>query len=237
MKPEQSSVSLVLLGRFKPAEFELRRLTELKALPKSDLEGAQYEALLRDQAVSFLLPWGKLTVLTEKLQMDVTQVPYVRGADLVLRLMHEVAPASTVLKFGINLTSHYRFVSIPDRDKFASRLVPPAGWGKFGQRVEATFSLEGRKHGGLTIVTLRDANPPDRSGGWIDVNVQPSPLVPNDLGVAVGINDHFELSAEEVDRFMAQDRAVSEHLLGMLEKSFDASLQRSFEIADSVMGA
>jgi hypothetical protein len=234
MKPEQTLVSVVLLGQFKPADFELEAIGSSKALGADDLRLARYEALLHNQVSQIVLPWGKLTAMTDRLSIDVTQVPYVRCVDLVLKLMHEVSVASLVTKFGINVIGHFKFDSVAARDGFASRLVPPSAWGAFGSAVKVSFKEKQDRHGGLMRVTVRQARPDERPAGWIDVTIEPSALIENDQGVAISINDHHELPEDASPR-NAQRRAASEQLLMVLEEQFDQSVANSFAVCDDIL--
>jgi hypothetical protein len=234
MKPAQTGVSVVLLGTFKVSDFELDRIGSAKALSENDLEKAHYDGLLREQIVSVTFPWGKMQALTERLIVEVANAPFVRGPDLLLKMLRDASPSSTVTKFGINLTSHYRYDSIEARDAFAIRLAPPNAWGWFGDEVEKSFKERDDKHGGLMRITMRQAAPGDRTKGWIDVTAEPSRLFGNQ-GVAITVNDHYEVSQEEAESLRSQ-RAISEVLLAKVEDCFDNSVERSFRICDAVVG-
>ena len=198
MKPEQTVVNVVVLGKFSPAEFELEPMRRCRALGPDEQELAAYEALLPNQVVVVSLPWGKLSVVPDRVTVEVTTVPYVRCADLLLKLLREAAPSSIVAKFGINMTSHYRFANMAARDKFAIRLAPPSAWGRFGAAVEDSFQEAGQRHGGLMKLSMRHGLPADRSAGWIDATIEPSALLIKDQGVAITINDHYEMSPESL---------------------------------------
>jgi len=234
MKPAQTGVSVVLLGNFKVSDFELDQIRSVKALSENDLDQAHYDGLLREQLVSVTFPWGKMQVFTDRLSVEVGNAPFVRGPDLLLKMLRDASPASTVTKFGINLTSHYRYDSIEARDAFAVRLAPPAAWGWFGDEVAKSFKERDDRHGGLMRITMRQAAPSDRPKGWIDVTVEPSGLFGNQ-GVAITVNDHYEVSLEEAESLRSQ-RAISEVLLAMVEGGFDNSVERSFRICDAVAG-
>jgi len=235
MKPAQTGVSVVLLGTFKVSDFELDRIHSVKALSESDLEQAHYDGLLREQLVSVTFPWGRMQALSDRLVVEVANAPFVRGPDLLLKMLREASPASIVTKFGINFTPHYRFDSVEARDAFAVRLAPPNAWGWFGDEVERTFKESDDKHGGLMRITMRQAAPSDRTKGWIDVTVEPSRLFGNQ-GVAITVNDHYEVSHEEAES-LRSPRAISEVLLTKVEGGFDLSVERSFRICDAVVGA
>lgn len=83
-------------------------------------------------------------------------------------------------------------------------------------------------------ITMRQAAPADRTKGWIDVTAEPSRLFGNQ-GVAITVNDHYEVSLEQAESLRSQ-RAISEVLLGMVERDFDNSVERSFRICDAVVG-
>lgn len=234
MKPAQTGVSVVLLGTFKVSDFEVDRIRSVKALSENDLEQAHYDGLLRDQLVSVTFPWGKLQVVADRVSMEVANAPFVRGPDLLLKMLREASPTSVVTKFGINLTSHYRYDSVEARDAFAVRLAPPNAWGWFGDEVEKSFKERDDKHGGLMRITMRHAAPGDRTQGWIDVTAEPSRLYGNQ-GVAITVNDHYEMSPDEAGP-LRSPRAISEVLLDRVGGGFDKSIERSFGICDAIVG-
>ena len=234
MKPEQSSVSLVLLGVFQPVDFSLQRFHEAKLLGEAELANVTYELLVPGQAMNLLLPWGKFSIVAERLSIETTQVPYVRVCDMAMKLLREVSPSAMVAKLGINLTAHFKFADAATRDRFASRLVPPEAWGSHGEAVRKSFSESGDRHGGVMRVTMRQARPPDRSTGWLDVTVEPSTQIATEQGVAITLNDHYELSKEDLDRLRGNGRAVSEELLNTLASSFDLSVERSLGICEEL---
>jgi hypothetical protein len=55
------------------------------------------------------------------------------------------------------------------------------------------------------------------------------------VGVAISINDHYELQASSVVLRPPSDRAVSEELLALFEQNFDRSIERSFAVCDGLM--
>jgi hypothetical protein len=236
MKPAQTAVSVVLVGVFATDEFELEPIKQCRALGPEEQQAATYEALLPGQIVVVSLPWGKLRVLPDRVSVEATTVPYIRCADLLLKLLREASPNSWVTKLGINMTSHYKFQSMAARDRFAMRIAPPGAWGNFGSTVEESFQDTGDRHGGLMKLTMRQARPPDRSGGWIDATVEPSGLFPKDQGVAIMINDHYEISDEDFKAMRRSERAVTDELLTLLERKFEISVERSFNICDDVFG-
>lgn len=235
MKPESRSVSVVLVGSFKPSDFVMGSLQHAKALSASDLSKSTYIALLADQAVEIELPWGKLLALSDRFSVELSQVPYVRAADLVSKCLRDVSPSATVTKVGINVISHYRFANMYERDKFAVRLVPPLAWGTFGKEVLESMKMADDRHGGIIDVTMRMGRPDDREIGWIDARIQQSTLIPQNAGAAVSINDHYECLSADKSGVQLPARLISERLLELVESRFDQAIERLFQLADRIV--
>lgn len=71
--------------------------------------------------------------------------------------------------------------------------------------------------------------PSDRPpGGEINVTVEPSTRIPNEVGVYVAVNDHYAL--EKAD---TPDSCL--RLIELLEEHFDSSLKRSGAIINHVI--
>jgi hypothetical protein len=237
MKPELTAVAIVLLGRFNPSDFDFQHLRDAKAVANAELERSAYEILLPGQAIGIAFPWGKLQVVGERMVLETAQVPFVRLVDLALKLTREISTGSLVSKVGINVTSHFKFADVAARDRFATHLAPARNWGDFGKVVADSFSQSGNMHGGLMRATMRQASPPDRSAGWLDVTVEPSAALGQDVGVAVMTNDHYESSEEEQTALRRNARALSDLLLDQLGRNFETSVERSLEISRNIVEA
>ena len=235
MKPELRVLTLVLVGRFASKPVSIKSLVDSKAIGQGDANSAEYELLIPDHALAISFPWGRLQIEPERLVVETAQVPYVRALDLASKIVAELAPTSVCVKFGINVTSHYRFMSMTERDVFACKMAPPASWGEFGAKVEASFKETGDKHGGLMRLTMRQAIPEDRAAGWLDITIEPSAAIKDNAGVAVMTNDHYELSTEEAKDLKGSARAISEQLLETLNQCFDLSIERSIAVSDGVV--
>ena len=234
MNPESTVVTIVLVGKFDPNLFRLEKLVECQALSEADSQASSYVALLPDQVVEIAMPWGKLTALSERVSIEVAQVPFIRGADLALKCMREIAPSSLVRMFGINVTSIYQLPSIDARDALGTRLVPPTSWGAWGVQVKDSLKLGGTKHGGMTLAVLRQGVPDDREGGWLDARVEPSRLFQN-TAVQIGMNDHYEVPSVSEGGQTFSEKALSKKLLDRLESAFDLSVERSARVANEIV--
>lgn len=236
MKPELRLVTIVLVGRFDPTKFSSQQLQEAKAIGQGEASSAQYELLVPGQAVGIAFSWGKLQVERERLIVEASVVPYVRVLDLAVKAVREMAPLSVVSKFGINVTSHFKFSSIGARDEFATKLVPTQNWGKFGETVSASFKQDGEKHGGLMRVTMRQALPEGREAGWLDVTIEPSAAIDNNQGVSIMANDHHELSSKLHEDAPLKAAEVTNMMIDTLLSRFEASIANSMELSDSLVG-
>ena len=240
MKASQISVSIVLVGTFKPASFTLGSLASgNNLLSSADLQASQYLGLLVGQIVELkICSWGKLTVLPESCTLEVSEAPFVRAADLILRALRELAPESVVKKMGINTRCWYAYENPKDRDVVGMRLAPPENWGAWGKYVAKSIELPvaDPKHGGLMAAVMRQGAPDDREAGYIDVRIESAAMTTAKLtihGIQVLVNDHFE-SAPDTDG-KDSDRVQTVKLLETLERVFDTSIERSIKIAEDVI--
>lgn len=238
MKPDSSVVSVVLVGAFAPSKFLLAALADAEVFSATDLASATYEMLVRDQAVHIKLSWGSVQVFPERFTVEVAQAPYVRGADLLLKCMREVATGSVVRQMGINLKTEFIYQDPESRDLLGRRLLPAASWGSWGvdvaksQKLPATDSL----HGGLASATLREPKVEAGGvGGYVDARVDPVIPTPSGWGVIISINDHYQYSTSSLDGQKTSDSVVTATLLDTFEDSFDDSVARSMNIANGIV--
>lgn len=238
MKPDSSVVTVVLVGAFMPSKFLLPALAEGEVLSASDLASANYELLVRDQAVHIILPWGSLQVVQERLIVEVAQAPYVRAVDLILKCMKELATGSVVRQMGINLKSEYVYLDAASRDLLGKRLLPAEAWGVWGKEVAKSQALPATDvmHGGLAYAVLRQQKE-DKSGvgGYVDARVDAAMPTSAGWGVFISINDHYQpvIAATGVNK--ASDAVVTATLLDMFAEVFDQSVASSMMIADGII--
>jgi hypothetical protein len=233
VKPEVTTVNVILVGRFNPADFALSLEPMKKAVMPEKVSDLAYETFLPGQVVIAKLSWGKFSILQNQISIEASSVPYVQCLDFLTRLIHDVSPSSVVTKFGINLICHYRFLSIQKRDELGIRLVPPANWGNFGKDVESSFSQEVPDHGGLMKAVMRRPRNGGQPFGWKDVIVEPSAIIDPGYGVALTINDHFEPNSARI-AVLNSERAISDELVKTLVQVFEKSVEDSLAIGDDI---
>lgn len=238
MKPDSSVVSIVLVGTFAPSKFLLPALAESDVLSSGDIASASYEMLLKDQAVQITFPWGSMAVLQDRFTIEVAQAPYVRGADLLLKCVREVATGSVVRQMGINLKADYIYQDPAARDMLGRRLMPASAWGAWGKGVEKSQDLPATSlmHGGLACAVLRQQKK-EVNGveGYVDARVDAARPTSAGWGVFVSVNDHYQASGPSSGGYKTSDAVATAALLDVLQDSFDESVASSIEIANGII--
>jgi hypothetical protein len=236
MKPASVTVTVVLLGTFKPGALLLPNLVQHKAIGKGDAEQSSYEALLRDQVVDVKLPWARLVCIPERLSIETPLAPYVRAADLAAKCVREVAGGSLVTKVGLNVTCRYGFQSVKARDEFGQRLSPISAWGALGAEVAGTLGATPDKlHGGLVRAAIRLPREHKTFGGHLDLHVEAGDFSSGTYNVLLQTNDHFEPIGGDIQATGLSERMFSEALIEVIENEFDASIKKALDSMDSLI--
>lgn len=237
-KPDSSTVSAVLVGKFQPSRFVLPALEEAEVLSSADIANARYEVLVRDQALHIILPWGALQVTLDRFTVEITQAPYVRGADLLLKCVAELGSGSVVRQMGINLKTHYIYQDPAERDQLGRRLLPATAWGMWGKEVAESQKLPASSllHGGLACAVLRQQKEPVGDvEGHVDARVDSARPTDAGWGVLISINDHYELAASSSGKPKKSEAVGTATLLEAFEECFDLSVAKSFDIAAGIV--
>lgn len=233
----KSVASVVLLGSFAPDGFRLDHLTRHGLLSQDDLQSSQYLELLPGQVVTLRLgSWGRLQVVGDRMSVDSFQPPFVRGCDLALRCLREVAPDSKVRVLGINAEATYKLLDPVERDVLGQRLVPPQAWGNWGRMLTEKMRTLGpldSGHPGMVTATFREPLPHGRKHGYFDIRIEAvqSAGPPPELGVRFQANDHYDPAKVE-----GQSEAVRTALmLDAVEQDFESSIARSLEVFEDIL--
>jgi len=241
MRPDHTTVSVVLVGAFQTSKFVLDELERGGVLSKTDIADSSYKGLLKDQYVELTIgSWGHLTVIPDNLTIEVSEAPYIRAVDMVLKCLREIAPLSTVRAMGLNVKSSFSFVDHVERDNLGMRLSPPSGWGPWGQKVRESidFPMTDARHGGLKSVVMRQPRPDGRESGYLDVRVDSASeargnsVVP---GVQIFVNDHHDMPPLAEGEEAPSAHVQTAKMLDVLEGAFDSSIARSMEICDGII--
>jgi hypothetical protein len=239
---ESSNVGITLVGRFAPDEVLPQKLAESGVLSEAEARSAIFKNLVAGQVVEFSLNWGSILAVEQRLAIQTLTVPYVRIADVALKILREAQKQPIVTMFGINREYTYRYPSVAERDALGVALSPPSAWGPWGEGIAASMP-ETRstlaKHGGLMTVTMRQADLDDREAGWIDVSVSAGPGDDErGWGFIIRINDHYQSS----DKYDPQQLSMDGHqgsrttrLLDALVANFDHSILRADGIVNGLL--
>lgn len=213
---------MVLLGSLNPAIFTPAWFAMHGLLAGGLAANAKVDVVTPQLAV-FSTEWMTLSVDQDRFVCGTTQEPYVRVHDLVVRTFKEYLPHTPLRSFGINKQVHFRLADSATRRRLGHRLAPIDPW----TACRAHLDLEGDRNG-LRSVKMSQIDPPDRPpGGEINVTVEPSTRIPNELGVYVAVNDHYTLRQPDSPDSCSR-------LIGLLEENFEPSLERSSAIIDHV---
>jgi len=221
--PEQSGVTIVLVGQFNPAIFRPEWFRSRELAATDDLARTEVD-IIHPEVARFRLPWATIHVQREQFVVSTTEDPFVRIHDLVLKIFVENLRHTPVFHIGINREAHFRLSGRAAIDKIGYALAPPTAWGEWAGDIT---SGDENNHGGLRSLTMEQSRVDDRRAGYIRASVQPSVMyVP---GIWMQINDHYEVA----DKSTPPDGSAE--IMKVLEESFDRSVSRSEWIMDQIL--
>jgi hypothetical protein len=207
---EEQGVAIFANGSFNPSIFQPSWLQLQGIITAEEAEAATVE-IIHPEIARFQVPGLQFDVQTERFVLHGAAEPFVRAADIFSITFGEKLSHTPISSAGVNYWAHVRLRDWKQRQRFGRMLAPVEPWGHFGELLE---SGERALAGGFSTLRMRAAYPPYGEGGAINVAVQPSVRVPDDVGVFIHVNNHFEepeeikinLSAAVYERF---DEAVS----------------------------
>ena len=222
--PEIEGASVVLRGNFNPAIFTPAWFVLHGLLPESAATNAAELTVAHKQVTQFNFDWLQLVVSIDQFRAETVQAPHIRVHDLVVRVFKEYLNHTPLTAFGINRDVHFQAGSLAARDQLGRTLAPTEPWGDWGKEL----GLDGN-HGGMTSLTMTQVGLEGRhAGDQINVKVEPSARIGDgQTGVYIQVNDHYVVSDTSP--------TAAGHSIGLLERNFETSLERSEEIIDYVM--
>ncbi|MEK7855888.1 MAG: hypothetical protein AAB288_07350, partial [Acidobacteriota bacterium] len=117
-------------------------------------------------------------------------------------------------------------------------------WGSWGAKVRDSMKRKDKNmhfHGGVILLQMRLPFADDEIGGWLDVAVSPSTVIPNFTGVFLGANHHHQTSyGVSEGKKVNQEPSASDltHLLlTSLSERFDDSIDNSESIFQEVINS
>jgi hypothetical protein len=225
LEPEKAGVSIVVLGSLNPKIFTPDWFARNELISADEAEAARVD-FIHPSVSQFQTDWFSLLVDEQRFQISTQKVPYINLHDLVLKAFGERLFHTPVSKLGINREVHVNLGSQKIRDRIGFELAPPSAWGTWEAKIREV--KEGGRQGGLTSITMRLMYPDDRPRGHIEATVRPSNVVPENRGISIFVNDHYEI--ENVER----PNGASE-VMKLLEANFDKSIVRADDVIDQVL--
>jgi hypothetical protein len=190
-----SGNSIVLLGVFDPSLVQPRLLFEEQILRETDLAELTMDIVLPD-TISFHLPW--MTVSVETIRFAATTTLTSPAGEPVRDFVADVIDTmktARVRALGINTDMHFGTSGADAWHRIGHTLAPKEGIWK-----------PVLKEPGLQTMSIK-AQRDDEYGGYLLVKVEPSTRIQH--GIYVSVNDHFEISEEELEK---RPRALSARL-------------------------
>lgn len=225
IQPEVSGLTIVLNGSLNPRIFTPDWFARNGLLTAREAEASEIE-VIHAQITAFEMEWLTVRVTQSQFQAKITEAPYVRLSDLIVRTFKEFLPHTPLTHLGINREAHFDVGSFEVRNNIGEMLSPKEPWGEWAQYLSAAD--EGL-HGGMVSLTMQQRNVDDRAKGYISARVEPSALVSGGrTGIFMQINDHYEMEDPE-------SAVGCDEMIGILEQKFEESRVRSEWIIDQIM--
>jgi hypothetical protein len=176
-------INIVVRGAFSPILLGPEWLAERQLISDDDLSASSTE-LISATATAFTIETFRIQVTPDGLQVATSDIAESeRARDLALGIVHGHAQ-TPLAAVGLNRTIHFTPDSEEEWHAVGDRLVPKNTWEEGG-----ILEIPG-----MMNVTLQGVRP-DKYGGYVRVQVQPSARLP--YSVFIAVNDHFSLTRVE----------------------------------------
>lgn len=171
-------MSVVIRGIFTPREFTPRWLHSAGLIGSVELNQAEMEMLIPDQATIFRAQWLNCSVQTDAIQISTSdEREFERLRDIATGMLRE-RPDAPISVLGINRQVNFYARNANAYHAIGDAIAPKEVWSDI-------LDLPGLRS--TTIAGVR----PDKYAGRVEVRVEPSLSVRP--GVFVACNDHYEL--------------------------------------------
>jgi hypothetical protein len=211
--PELQSVNIVLAGDFNPSIFHPAWFASEGLIRVGEAETAEIDIIHPELAI-FDIEGFHIEVNKGRFSIVTTQASYYEAIrDLALGTFR-ILKHTPINMMGINFQAHFRMDSEEKWNEVGDILAPKPPWG------DALDSP------GMRSLTMEEGKRRDGLTGYLRVKVEPSvKVIP---GIYLDINDHFQKPSDSKTR-------GSEEIITILEKSWDASRQRTVEIIRTLL--
>lgn len=225
IRPTHDSLTIVLRGNFNPMIFSQHWFLHHELIEKEECDAAKVK-IIHQQVADIEFSWFNFTIQDDSFSIATQEKPFIKLSDLVSRIFGIYLTHTPIRAVGINRSMHYNSDSVSARIALGRKLAPLLPWGNWGQEIE---NAEFENTGGLQSLTMRQLRNDDRQSGFVQVKVEPSVRIPNNTGIYVDVNDHYDISTPE------NSIGSAAKTVELLERNFEDSLDRSEQIIDWLM--
>lgn len=222
IEPEISTASIRLRGNFNPAILT----PDWLARPELAMEHVRVAAELKvvhPEIAMLESEWFNLTATKERFQIDTSEAPFVRIADLVAGIFGNVLVHTPIWQMSIVRSVHFSAGTEAVQHQIGRALAPIEPWGWWAEKID-----HAAKRSGLVILVM-NANVEDPQFEYAVVStVRPSDKIRPGIGIFMEVDHRYSLPS-------AEKTIGCQEIMGKLTSTFDASLKQSEQIIDQIM--
>lgn len=190
MRPEIDQATLVILGHFNPAIFQPGWFAANGIIGQEEARAAEIE-IIHPEVSRFQTDNCRIEVERHRFVAESREGPIELVKDLVLKTFGEFLEHSPAGALGINRIVHFDAGDPEVRVTIGRALAPWRPWGEWAS------SFEGRDpatQGGMLVLAMRQNYAVEGYKGHVRAEVQPSIMIPNQSGIYMHINHHYDFS-------------------------------------------
>jgi len=225
------TASIVAIGVFDVRFFTPTALLKTDILTLPEATAAEGMTIIPGRVANFESGPLKVAAEQNRIHIERTAPPYIKVADILSKALRDnPGGPSKIAALGVNTMSYWTVDSFEARDRLGRQIAPLGAWGRWSEALKAAdqFGPRDVRHPGVSVITMRLPIREDRSAGWIDVRVSPSPRDITVPELIIATNDHYALPDND-------DGADPLALLAIAETRFDACMKRADDIVESVL--
>ena len=204
-----------MTGSFNPAIFQPMWFAVQGLVSEKEAEDCR-DATIHPELAFFRMSWLQLQVVPDRLVASTTKDSESGTLRDVVAGAFTALKHTPILKLGINLEQHFKMPNEDVWNAFGHRIAPKEVWNQV------------MKNPGLQAMTILDKESRSEDlPGLVRVNVEASARVK--FGIYIRVNDHFDFEG------MTPKASGTEHLLKILGTNYEKSLERSKNIAQTLI--
>ena len=223
IRPELSSCSIILLGRFDPLVFQPYWLIA-KGIESEANAPAKGKFIIVPQLAHYLFDTREYRVEPESFRVSTTEAPWVKILEASTSIFGQHFKNIEISRFGVNISVHFKLADVASRTKLFRKLAPIKPWGEYGQAME----IEDPKIAG-GLVSLGMVKKSIFDGYSLDTVVKTETSV---MAPETGV--YMEVSCNHVLHNLPAGHG-SEQAIQLLGQRFNKSTEEAVRIIDHIM--